>query len=364
MDLPLKNPKPDIDAFCRMIRGETIPKTPPVAELIVDFMLIQEISTRLLGRTWPEGNEPDAQQVGRRLWMEVWHRLGYDFVRWGGGLNFSGKTRVTEDTATVFNRGQRHWTEEGTGPIASWEDFEKYPWPKLNEVDFSMVEFMAREIPEGMGLFLCPSSGFLEIPLDTLLGYENMAILLYDDPKLVKAVVDRCGELILGWYRQTVTLPNVRGFFQGDDMGFKTQPLVGPDTLRELILPWHKKAAQLAHDRNQLYLFHSCGQIDSIMNDLIDDVKIDAKHSFEDAICPVADFKKQYGKRVAVLGGIDVHKLCTLSEPELRKEVRRTLDACMPGGRFALGSGNSVANYVPLDNYLAMLHEGLNYGRV
>jgi uroporphyrinogen decarboxylase len=296
--------------------------------------------------------------------MEVWHRLGYDFVRWGGGLNFSGKTRVTEDTATVFNRGQRHWTEEGTGPIASWEDFEKYPWPKLNEVDFSMVEFMAREIPEGMGLFLCPSSGFLEIPLDTLLGYENMAILLYDDPKLVKAVVDRCGELILGWYRQTVTLPNVRGFFQGDDMGFKTQPLVGPDTLRELILPWHKKAAQLAHDRNQLYLFHSCGQIDSIMNDLIDDVKIDAKHSFEDAICPVADFKKQYGKRVAVLGGIDVHKLCTLSEPELRKEVRRTLDACMPGGRFALGSGNSVANYVPLDNYLAMLHEGLNYGRV
>jgi uroporphyrinogen decarboxylase len=327
-------------------------------------MLIQEISTRLLGRTWPEGNEPDAQQVGRRLWMEVWHRLGYDFVRWGGGLNFSGKTRVTEDTATVFNRGQRHWTEEGTGPIASWEDFEKYPWPKLNEVDFSMVEFMAREIPEGMGLFLCPSSGFLEIPLDTLLGYENMAILLYDDPKLVKAVVDRCGELILGWYRQTVTLPNVRGFFQGDDMGFKTQPLVGPDTLRELILPWHKKAAQLAHDRNQLYLFHSCGQIDSIMNDLIDDVKIDAKHSFEDAICPVADFKKQYGKRVAVLGGIDVHKLCTLSEPELRKEVRRTLDACMPGGRFALGSGNSVANYVPLDNYLAMLHEGLNYGRV
>jgi uroporphyrinogen decarboxylase len=364
MDLPLKNPKPDIDRFCRMIRGEVIPKTPPLAELIVDYMLIQDISTRLLGRTWPEGNAPEAQREARRLWMEVWRRLGYDFVRWGGGLNFTGKTRVTEDTAVDFNRGQRHWTEEGTGPIASWEDFEKYPWPKLEEVDYSMVEYMAREVPEGMGLFLCPSSGFLEIPLDTVLGYENMALLLYDDPKLVKAVIDRCGELILGWYRHTVSLPNVRGFFQGDDMGFKTQPLVGPDTLRELILPWHKKAARMAHDHGHLYLFHSCGQIDSIMDDLIDDVKIDAKHSFEDAICPVADFKKKYGGRVAVLGGIDVHKLCTLSEAELRREVRRTLDACMPGGRFALGSGNSVANYVPLNNYLAMLHEGLNYGRV
>jgi uroporphyrinogen decarboxylase len=364
MDLPLKNPKPDIDRFCRMIKGEVIPKTPPLAELIIDPLLIREILTPFLDRPWPEGSDPAAQREACRLVMDGWRRLGYDFVRWGGGLDFPGKHRVTDDTSSEINRGKRSWTEEGTGPIASWDDFEKYPWPELDKVDYSMVEFMARQVPEGMGLFICPSSGFLEVPLDTLLGYENMALLLYDDPKLVKAVVDRCGELLLGWYRHAASLPNVRGFFQGDDMGFKTQPLVGPETLRELILPWHKKAAQLAHDRSQLYLFHSCGQIDSIMDDLIDEVKIDAKHSFEDIICPVADFKKKYGGRVAVLGGIDVHKLCTLSEPELRKEVRRTLDACMPGGRYALGSGNSVANYIPVRNYLAMIHEGLNYGRV
>ena len=364
MDLPLKNPQPDIDRFCRMIKGEVIPKTPPLAELIIDPLLLREIFTPFLDRPWPENKDPACQRDAHRLVMDCLRRLGYDFVRWGGGLHFPGKYRVTDDTSSEINRGKRSWTEEGTGPIASWDDFERYPWPQLDKVDFSMVEFVARHVPEGMGLFLCPSSGFLEVPLDTLLGYENMALLLYDDPKLVKAVVDRCAELMLGWYRHTVGLPNVRGFFQGDDMGFKTQPLVGPDTLRELILPWHKKTAQLAHDHGHLYLFHSCGQIDSIMDDLIDDVKIDAKHSFEDAICPVADFKKKYGGRVAVLGGIDVHKLCTLSEAELRREVRRTLDACMPGGRFALGSGNSVANYVPLNNYLAMLHEGLNYGRV
>lgn len=33
----------------------------------------------------------------------------------------------------------------------------------------------------------------------------------------------------------------------------------------------------------------------------------------------------------------------------------------MPGGRYALGSGNSVANYVPVQNYLAMLDEGYHW---
>ena len=40
------------------------------------------------------------------------------------------------------------------------------------------------------------------------------------------------------------------------------------------------------------------------MPDLINDVKIDAKHSFEDVIVPVEEFKIRWGKDVAVLGGV------------------------------------------------------------
>jgi uroporphyrinogen decarboxylase len=57
-----------------------------------------------------------------------------------------------------------------------------------------------------------------------------------------------------------------------------------------------------------------------------------------------------------------VDKLCRLPEPELRKHVRKVLEACMPGGRYCLGSGNSVTNYVPVGNYLAMVDEGLRFG--
>ena len=68
--------------------------------------------------------------------------------------------------------------------------------------------------------------------------------------------------------------------------------------------------------------------------------------------------KQTYGKKTAILGGIDVDFLCRASQEEIRKRVRDTLDVCHPGGGYCLGSGNSVANYIPLDNYLAMLDEG------
>jgi uroporphyrinogen decarboxylase len=34
----------------------------------------------------------------------------------------------------------------------------------------------------------------------------------------------------------------------------------------------------------------------------------------------------------------------------------------MPGGGYALGTGNTVANYIPVHNYIAMLDEGMKYG--
>ena len=79
----------------------------------------------------------------------------------------------------------------------------------------------------------------------------------------------------------------------------------------------------------------------------------------QDIIIPVAEFKEKY-QEIAVLGGVDMDKLCRLPEDDLRKYVRGILENCMPE-RYALGSGNSIANYVPVKNYLIMLDEGMNY---
>jgi uroporphyrinogen decarboxylase len=65
---------------------------------------------------------------------------------------------------------------------------------------------------------------------------------------------------------------------------------------------------------------------------------------------------------VAILGGIDMHFLCTSDEDELRSYIDNVIDICAVGGGYALGSGNTVSNYVPLRNYYAMLDQGRKKG--
>jgi uroporphyrinogen decarboxylase len=326
MRVPLKHPRPDVENFRKVILREKIPARAPFIELHIDKEVIKELLERELDGKWVEPLPDDRKTQGACLknYIECWYRLGYDCIRltgefrFSGGLHFTSEVREGKDTA-LLSRGERKWVEEGKGVISSWEDLEKYPWPSLSEVDLWPLEFTSENLPEGMGILACPSAGVFEIGLNNLFGYESLSYLLYDNPELVKAAFDRVGELIYSYYESVIGLENLVGFFQGEDMGFKTGTLIAPKSLRECILPWHKKIAQLAHDHDLLYLLHSCGSLGSIMDDLIEDVKIDAKHSFEDEIMPVTRFKEEYGDRVAVLGGVDVDSRTA----GLRKEYHR-----------------------------------------
>jgi len=155
--------------------------------------------------------------------------------------------------------------------------------------------------------------------------------------------------------------PRVAVLWGSDDLGFHSGTMMSPDFLRAKILPWHARCAKIAREKGKPYLLHSCGKLDEIMEDLIEEVGIDGKHSFEDTILPVTEAKKRYGTRISILGGIDMDFLCRAGEPAIRKRVQNTLSLCMDGGGYCLGTGNTVANYVPLDNYLAMLDEGRRY---
>ncbi len=361
-ELRLKQPKPDMEEFVRVIRGEREPSAPPLVELYLDQQILREIAVGYLDLDWVEpGPDRETRSAYLKNFIAVHHRLGYDYLRISGGLDFgTSRVRLAPDTACL-SKGDRGWTEEGTGPIASHRDFEEYPWPDPSRADLFDYEFVSRHLPEGMGLLVCPTSGFLEVPLNTLLGYQNLSYLLYDDPELVARVFQKTGDIIYRFYQQLLGLPGLYGFFQGDDMGYKTGTMISADHLRRYVLPWHTKLAELAHQNSLLYLLHSCGNLTQIMEDLLEEVRIDGRHSFEDEGNPVVDFKQQYGVRTAVLGGVDMDKLCRLPEDALRKYVRGVIAACLPGGRFALGSGNTVANYVPVENYLAMVEEGENW---
>jgi uroporphyrinogen decarboxylase len=357
--IPIHAPKPDARRFVDVLMGRRSGHVPMI-EYIVDDVVMEPIVTGMLGLAWvPPGGDRASQIRYLDNFIQFWYRMGYDFVRYEESLPLPEQKLLAADVVQRSNK-QRAWADEHNGAIASWEDFEKYPWPRVEDFDFFPFEHISRHLPEGMGLISCHGGGVFE-HLSWIMSLEGLGLALCEDPDLVRAVADRLGELMLGFYRHILDLDNLIVVFPGDDMGFRTATLVSPDALRTYTLPWHKRFAEMSHAKGLPYFLHSCGMILEILDDLIGDIKIDGKHSYEDAIIPVQDFQSMISGKIAVLGGLDINILSGGSPDEVRNQTRYLLKVCGSRGRYAIGSGNSVPSYVPVENYLSMVDEAHAY---
>ncbi len=288
--------------------------------------------------------------------------LGYDFIRCGPeNVDMPVNQQAAGDTADLARDGGRLFLDENRGPVTTWEEFEKYPWPDPEKIATRNLEWYEKNLPEGMCIIAGGGFGHFAEHLTWLMGYTTFCTAIFEQRDLVRAIFEKVLDLNVRAASLMTEFDCVRALWGSDDMGYKGGPLMSPDDLRELVFPGHKAMADIAHGAGRPYLLHSCGNLSLVMDDLIDGVGIDAKHSFEDTIELVTDAKHTYGRRIALLGGVDVDFLCRSDEDAVRRRVRETLKICQPGGGYCLGTGNSMANYIPLDNYLAMLDEGRRF---
>ncbi|MGQ9628905.1 MAG: uroporphyrinogen decarboxylase family protein [bacterium] len=352
-------PDPDFSRFRKALLREGEPDRVPFYELFAD----PEIMEAVLGEPITRLNLDDGNERKKylRAVVRFYHSLGYDYLPLAPKV-FPPRDNVLESRDTAdLPREKRTWVDEHRGMIETRKDFERYPWPSLSSVNFSDFEFLSRNLPEGMKV-IGGTSGVLENVM-WLMGYEPLSYALYDDPNLVGDMFRRVGEILSEVHREMAEFDCVGALYMGDDMGYKTGTMIAPELLKKHVFPWQKRAVSAAHSRNLPFILHSCGNLEAVMDDLIDYVGIDAKHSYEDAILPVTEAKRLYGDRICILGGVDVDFICRSSEDDVRSYVRRVMRECGPGGGYALGTGNSVANYIPLKNYLAMLDEGRKVGK-
>ena len=291
--------------------------------------------------------------------------MGYDYVFMVTGFSLPRNLKALADTAGVQNwpGGQRYWQDEASGPIQSWADFETYPWPKAEDLSHAALEYVNTVVPEGVKIAAFLYGGIFEHST-WLMGLQSFSFALRDQPDLVEAICQRVGELATATCAQAVTIDNVDMVFLSDDLGFYSGTLVSPDVLRRYVLPHYKKITDITHQAGKLLVFHSCGNMYALMDELIDDVGIDAKHSFEDKIVPVDEAYRRWGDRVAILGGVDMDLLGRGTEEQVRARTRQILEVCgVKGTGYCLGTGNTAANYIPKQNYLAMLDEGRRWNR-
>ena len=137
----------------------------------------------------------------------------------------------------------------------------------------------------------------------------------------------------------------------GDDMGYKSNTLLSADTLRREVVSRYRPIIDLVHGYQKPFLLHSCGQISSIMEDLIG-AGINAKHSNEDQIAPFSWWVETYGERIGNFGGFDVDALCQMDRAALREYTMDILKKVGNQKGIAMGTGNSIPSYVPAEGYL------------
>jgi uroporphyrinogen decarboxylase len=366
--------QPNFENLRRTILRQGPPGPVPFIELLADLGMVEAVLgekfpvdlRRYLDEAFASVSADELQELPKAadMFVRFWYEMGYDYVPVPTELTFHRHLIPLADTAALpdWVGGERYWQDETSGPIQSWADFEAYPWPKAEELRHIALQYVNAILPEGMKI--CVQLPAVFENLMYLMGLQSLCYALRDQADLVEAICQRLGELVTAVATQVVAWDNVGILFQGDDMGFLSGTLVSPDVIRRHILPHHKKIAELAHGAGKLSLFHSCGNVYKLMDDFIDYVGVDAKHSFEDKILPVDEAYRRWGDRVAIMGGVDMDLLGRGTEEQVRARTREILEVCgVKGTGYCLGTGNSVANYIPVQNYLAMLDEGRRWNR-
>lgn len=342
-------PDPDFSLFEKALLRKGDLKRAVIFEL---FSNIEDQVLEYLGIDAPKGSYDQLSEddfLKRHITYN--YHLGYDFVNvWcRNGMNFPAKAVE----ATGADGKTRSFQQSDLSVIENRSDFENYPWPDMTGGDYSLLERSKNILPEGMKV-VTGYPGILQMVM-YLLGYEGMSFKLYEEPQLVKDVFDEVGSRIVK-HLEICAQHEVVGSVQlGDDLGFSTQTLFSPETYRKYLFPWHKKAVDVIHASGKIAFLHACGNRNQIMQDIID-CRWDAIHSFEDKILPIWDEKELLKREMAVLGGFDMDKITTFDEQQIREHTRLMIEKCGRSG-WAIGTGNSVADYIPTENFLSMIDE-------
>jgi len=356
--------QPDFERFRRsVLTNEPGPVT--VGDIFADFETVGNFLKEKVLDWAAIAENPDRKLTARELWdgyryvkqtIRFCCLTGWDYAYAFSMIPFKGmKPKIGKNTSSEVVDGRRGWLNDNQGPIMSWDDFERYQWPDNLKAINAMSRIMAKSVPEGMKAMVIPGGVFEWTTW--LMGLVPFSYALADQPDLVDAVIKKVTDLIYRVVADLMDEPNIGGVFMGDDLGFISGTFVSPKVLRDKFLPNTKKIVDLVHDAGRVFVLHSCGNIYQVMDDIIE-MGVDAKHSFEDKIMPVETAYEKWGDRIGIIGGVDMDIMAKGAEDDVRRRTREILDACATQGRYVLGTGNSVANYVPLRNYQAMLEEG------
>lgn len=240
-------------------------------------------------------------------------------------------------------------SEHLPGPLAdakTFDDFKNFNWPSVDDLDYGGVSpFCDKHKNRAIGY------GFADfwIRPSMVRGMEAFLTDLSMNPEFCHFLADKFTTFYVEDFRRAFKASGGRiDIFQVyTDLGTQQGPLISKKMFREFVKPYLKRFADAVHEMGAFLFFHSCGQIRSFMDELIE-VGVD----IIDPIQPCApemtpeELHKEFGSRVCFHGGISTQGLLSTGTPEaVRREVERYENAFEHRGYIVASS-----HFYQLDN--------------
>jgi uroporphyrinogen decarboxylase len=179
----------------------------------------------------------------------------------------------------------------------------------------------------------------------------------------VEKILSRIGNLQFAIYERILENCDVAGVVSSDDIAHNAGLFVRPEFLRKHVFPWYKKIGDICRDKKIFYVCHSDGKMTDVLDELIG-LGFNGIHPIQPNVMDIKEIKEKYGKKLTLLGNINLEFPLSLGTPEdVREEVRIRIKEIAPGGGYLLSSSNSITSYVPIENFRAMIEAVFEFGQ-
>jgi uroporphyrinogen decarboxylase len=247
-------------------------------------------------------------------------------------------------------------------------DILKYPWPDPDDPGFTdglkeRVRWVRAHTDAATVLALPPA--FVHIS-QYLRGFEDWFCDFVADPKRLEALFDAIMDVTMATARRQLLEVGreVDVVLTSDDLGSQNAFLVNREHYLRYIKPRQQRFFRQIKDLTDAkVVFHSCGSVVSIVDDLID-MGVDGLNPVQPQAAGMdpAGLKKQYRGRMAFWGGTDAQNTVPRgSVADVKRMVERLIEDMGEGGGYIFSNCHNIQPDVPLENVLAMFQHAREY---
>ncbi len=246
-------------------------------------------------------------------------------------------------------------------PVSNWDDWKRFKeqlnpdTPGRIPNDLKRLNEELRNFNYPVGIALGSYFGILR----NWVGFEQISLMLYDQPDLVEDMVETLTVL----YETILTrvLPEIEVDFAAgwEDICFRNGPMISPAMFRRIVAPRLKRVTTLLRQHGVDIIWTDC---DGNINDLVPiwlECGVNCMFPIEvQAGSDPVQLRKEYGHNILLRGGIAKYQLA-LGKEAIIRELKRVEKVFEDGGYIPHGD-HRIPDDVPYENYKYYLREKLS----